>query len=474
MSAIPIEWTTCTLNEVVSHVSGNSSLIKGRLYSEPEASLYPAFSASGQDVWREAYDYEGSAVVVSAVGARCGKSFLTAGKWSAIANTHVVFPVAELLDAKFLWYLLNDENFWVKGGTGQPFVKVKRTFERKVLLPPLNEQYRIVAKLEELFSELNQSVANLTTARAQLKTYRQSLLNHAFEGKLTEQWRARTHKECTLEPASTLVKRIESPPRPNRWNSRSKDVILGHSCLAVGNPGTDLPEGWAWIPLVDIARMESGHTPSRRHPEWWGGDIPWIGIADAKQNNGGVITETLHSTNEDGLANSAARLLPRGTVCISRTASVGYVVEMGQPMATSQDFVNWVPTEAVTSDWLRLVFGADREALRRFGKGTTHTTIYFPEWLSVHVALPPVDEQREIVRLMDAYFREMEQVERTIEYGCGRDSILRQAILKRSFEGRLVQQDPNDEPASELLARIRAERADSGRGRKRGVARTEA
>jgi type I restriction enzyme S subunit len=94
--------------------------------------------------------------------------------------------------------------------------------------------------------------------------------------------------------------------------------------------------------LTVLARLESGHTPSRKHPEYWGGNIPWIGIQDARANDGQVIEDTEEKTNELGIENSSARVLPEKTVCLSRTASVGYVVIMGRPMATSQDFVNWV------------------------------------------------------------------------------------------------------------------------------------
>lgn len=148
---------------------------------------------------------------------------------------------------------------------------------------------------------------------------------------------------------------------------------------------------------MKIARIESGHTPSRNRPDWWGGDVRWIGLVDARLHHGGVIHETIQKTNHEGLANSAARLLPAGTVCFSRTASVGYVIIMGQPMATSQDFVNWVPTDAITSEWLQLVFIAEKPAVPKFSKGAIHQTIYYPAWLSMHISLPPLAEQQRIV-----------------------------------------------------------------------------
>jgi type I restriction enzyme S subunit len=341
-------------------------------------------------------------------------------------------------------------------GVGRPRINTSQLKELIVPIAPIREQARIIAKIEALFTELDQGVKALASAQRQLGAHRRSVLKHAFEGKLTACWRDLNRNK--IEPITSLVARVACPSRPNRWNSRTKDVILGHPALAVGNPGTALPDGWTWCQLADIARMESGHTPSREHPEWWGGDVPWIGIADAREYDGRVIKDTLQHTNQEGLAHSAARLLPAGTVCISRTASVGYVVVMGREMATSQDFVTWTPTEAVTSDWLRIIFGADKESLRRFGKGSVHKTIYFPEWLSVHVALPPLAEQKEIASQVDDHLSSIDHQVAVIEEALQKADVVKQAILKHAFAGQLVSQDPRDEPATLVLDRICAER----------------
>lgn len=173
-------------------------------------------------------------------------------------------------------------------------------------------------------------------------------------------------------------------------------VIPGDVALSVGNPGTALPAGWTWRLLTDVARLESGHTPSRRHPEWWGGSIPWIGIRDATGNHGNTIRRTEQCTNELGIRNSSARVLPANTVCLSRTASVGYVVVMGVPMATSQDFVNWVCGAMLDHRYLKYVLLGERKAFLRFASGTTHQTIYFPEVKAFHIALPELPVQRAI------------------------------------------------------------------------------
>lgn len=174
--------------------------------------------------------------------------------------------------------------------------------------------------------------------------------------------------------------------------------------LAVGMPATLAPKDWRWTPLTELARLESGHTPSRKHPEYWGGTLPWIGIQDAKTNHGRCIEDTQEKTNELGIENSSARILPENTVCLSRTASVGYVVVMGHPMATSQDFVNWVCSKYLDHNFLKYLFIAEGEELLRFASGAVHQTIYFPEAKAFHICHPALPEQQRIVGILDEAF----------------------------------------------------------------------
>nr|WP_159400540.1 restriction endonuclease subunit S [Streptomyces sp. XY431] len=179
-------------------------------------------------------------------------------------------------------------------------------------------------------------------------------------------------------------------------------VIPGRWALSVGNPGTPTEPGFCWTSLSELARLESGHTPSRSKPEYWNGDIPWVGIKDATGNHGRVICSTLQSITGEGVANSSARVLPAGTVCLSRTASVGYVVTMGVPMATSQDFVNWVCGPGLSSRYLHYILMSEQESVRRFAHGTTHQTVYYPEAKAFHVCIPERKEQDSIVAVLGA------------------------------------------------------------------------
>lgn len=188
----------------------------------------------------------------------------------------------------------------------------------------------------------------------------------------------------------------------------TKGVIPGRYALSVGMPTTPPPEGWRWKPLTDVARMESGHTPSRKVPEYWNGDIPWVALKDATSNHGRVITATAEYISPRGLANSSARLLPSKTVSLSRTASVGHVVVLGREMTTSQDFANWVCSEDLDCGFLKYVFLAERESLLRFASGTTHQTIYYPELKALHVCIPLIDEQRRIAGALESFDSKIE------------------------------------------------------------------
>jgi restriction endonuclease S subunit len=213
-------WKMRPLDELISSKGGNNKLIKGTLSSEPDNRLFQAFSASGPDVWTSSAEYNGPGIVISAVGARCGKTFLASGKWTAIANTHVLIP-GEHVDARWLWYLTNDEHFWVKGGSAQPFVKVKDTLRIPRLIPPLAEQKRIVAILDEAFKRIDEAKAkvevNQSNSDGLYKSYLQSVFRERGSGwldvKLDEVCGFQNgfaFKSNTFRPSGTPVIRISN------------------------------------------------------------------------------------------------------------------------------------------------------------------------------------------------------------------------------------------------------------------------
>lgn len=139
-------------------------------------------------------------------------------------------------------------------------------------------------------------------------------------------------------------------------------------------------------------------------------------------------------------------------------------------MATSQDFVTWTCSEALVPKFLMYALMAEGDDIREFGKGTTHTTIYFPEVRAMQICLAPLAEQHEIVRRIESSFARIDRLAAQAKRALELVGKLDEAILAKAFRGELVPQDENDEPAEKLLERIRAERAAAPKG-KRGRGR---
>ena len=167
----------------------------------------------------------------------------------------------------------------------------------------------------------------------------------------------------------------------------------------------DVPEHWEVGNIRRYAEMKSGHTPSRQHPEYWDDcDIPWFTLADVWQLRDGRATflgKTRELISHFGIANSAAELLPAGTVILSRTASVGFSGIMPVPMATSQDFWNWVCGPKLTPKYLLLCFRSMHSEFKRLMMGSTHRTIYEASAASFCIPVPPIQEQQAIVGFLE-------------------------------------------------------------------------
>ena len=157
-----------------------------------------------------------------------------------------------------------------------------------------------------------------------------------------------------------------------------------------------IPDGWACAPIASVARLESGHTPSKRKPSYWGGPIQWVSLHDTESLNGPEIAATERSITQDGLNHSSARLLPKGTVVFSRTATVGKTTIMASEMATSQDFANYICGPDLDNRYLVYLFRSMGRIWQRLMAGSIHNTIYMPVFKALKIALPPVAEQRAI------------------------------------------------------------------------------
>ncbi|MBH8610749.1 restriction endonuclease subunit S [Pseudomonas mohnii] len=315
----------------------------------------------------------------------------------------------------------------------------------QIQVPPRSEQTRIAQKLDELLAQVDTLKARIDAIPSLLKCFRHSVLAAAVSGRLTAASRERIDSATPEQPPLVFFEREQSTA----------------------------PLNWRWEKLITLAALESGHTPRKSIPAYWdNGDVPWISLQDIRAADGTVIYETKHMPTMLGIDNSSARLLPKGTVCFSRDISVGFVTIMGRSMATTQHFANWVCRDALLPKYLMFAFMAARNHLLRSGQGSTVKTIYMPALKELRLLLPPIEEQTEIVRRVEQLFAFADQLEAKVASAKTRIDHLTQSILAKAFRGELVPQDPNDEPASVLLERIKAQRAaapKAKRGRKASV-----
>jgi restriction endonuclease S subunit len=296
------------------------------------------------------------------------------------------------LDPGYLVFWLNSR--WVAGfffkfahrWVGQSAIQVARLLDLEIPLPPFDEQRRIAARLRDQLREVDALALAATAQDVDLAHLRTRAYETAFPV---------TPLSVTTESAS--------------------------------------PRGWTWHLLGSLARLESGHTPSRSRADWWGGDIPWIALPDIRALDGRHVFDTLERTNPEGIAHSAARILPTGTVVLSRTASVGFVTIMGRPMATSQDFVNWVCGPDLDPEFLMHLFIRSRERFRSLSAGAVHQTVYFPTAMALRVCAPPVDEQRRVVGRLREQLAEIDRAKALLEAQRTAIDALPAALLREVF-----------------------------------------
>ena len=243
-------------------------------------------------------------------------------------------------------------------------------------LPPLDEQRAIAAYLDRETERIDALVAKKRLLIERLEEYRTALITRTVTRGLPPE----AARAAGLDPSPRLK------PSGAEW--------LG-----------DVPEHWEVGNIRRYAEMKSGHTPSRQHPEYWEDcDIPWFTLSDVWQLRDGRATylgDTRELISDVGIANSAAELLPAGTVILSRTASIGFSGVMPTPMATSQDFWNWVCGPKLMPLYLLLTFRSMRNEFNRLMMGSTHRTIYEASAASFQIPVPPTPEQQAIIEFLE-------------------------------------------------------------------------
>lgn len=357
-----------------------------------------------------------------------------------------------------LYYLKLIEPALAGKGTGTTFAAITKDvlLGQDIPIPPLPEQQRIVSKIEELFSDLDAGEASLRRVQKLLATYRQSVLKAAVTGELTKDWReANRHR---LEPGESLLQRILQARR-EQWQGRGK-YKEPQAPDMTGLP--ELPDNWYIATIDQISSGVEYGSSAKCTSEPVG--VPVLRMGNILQ--GRLVTENLKYL-PDSHSEFPRLLLRRGDLLFNRTNSAELVgktaVYNGMPVRASfasylirvrflelePDFISAFINSAFGRSWVRRVVS------QQVGQANVNGS----KLKALTVPLPPREEQEEICSRLDDIFSQINALEAWCATELKRSATLRQSILKAAFSGQLVPQDPSDEPASELLARIRAERA---------------
>ncbi|MBL3538235.1 restriction endonuclease subunit S [Aminivibrio sp.] len=333
------------------------------------------------------------------------------------------------------------------GTVGQK--RVPKTFveSHPFPLPPLNEQKRIVAKLDAIMPRIDSVKERLEKIPAILKRFRQSVLTAAVTGKLTEKWREEHPDVERADFALSIV---------------SKKVADSYLNVFEETQTYPLPDTWLYVPLENLGEVRGGGTPSKSQADFWSGAIPWISPKDMKvckiKNGKDFISET-------ALHESSVKMIPEGSILF---VVRGMILAHSFPVALTmndvtinQDMKGLTPNKNANCEYLLCVFKYMQTKVLSYVKEATHGTLRLeiPVIQTFAIPLPPRDEQKEIVRQVDKLFALADKVEEHYQKARAQVDALAQSVLAKAFRGELVPQDLDDEPAEKLLQRIREEKA---------------
>ncbi len=422
-------------------------------------------------------------------GATIGKLSIWGADLSTNQACAVAQPYQEFIGSEFLYYfLLSQKHSLVEKGKGgaQPNISQSILKACPIWLPPRDEQRRIVAKIEELFSGLDKGVESLKTARAQLTVYRQAVLKNAFEGKLTAQWRVENKDK--LETAEQLLSRINrnrearfeqqikewkeavidweengkhgrKPIRPKRSASE-----IGISISAEEKLPTS-PRGWAWVRIRNIAEVSGGLTKNQKRnhlPR----KMKYLRVANVYADT--ILTDDVR---EIGVTNEEANKVQLNEDDLLIVEGNGSIQQIGRvamwqgelPACGHQNHL--IRVRLVTKSVPRflllfLLSPLGRELIVKEASSTSG--LYTLSLSKVENLIVPVADPSEELAVVDRLDEKLSRIDKLIEEveaQLAGSAALRQSILKKAFSGELVEQDPDDEPTAALLTRIKAEKS---------------
>ncbi len=319
---------------------------------------------------------------------------------------------AEGMSQKYLYYFLQGKYLLLytkKKGTGTPHLNPNLLKKQLLVVPDETQQEKIVAKIDELFSELDKSEADLKTIKQQLKVYRQSVLKEAFEGK----WKFSNRKDH--KQIFNLVK-----------DSELKEL-------------SQLPKEWDYVYLSELGLLQRGkskHRPRNDAKLFEDGKYPFFQTGDVKSSNL-LMNEYAKKYGEFGLSQS--KLWNKGTLCITIAANIAETSFLGVDGCFPDSIVGFSPKDSIVDKhYVRYFIEASKLRLWAFAPATAQKNINLKTLENLLIPYCDIAEQKYIVEQIEARLSECDNIEKTVDKILKQSTAMRQSILKQAFEGKLI------------------------------------
>lgn len=403
----------------------------------------------------------------------------------AIGSTGFHVLRSRWLKPEFLYYLVQTKGFVdamcdLVQGALYPAVRPKDISAFRFSFETPAQQSRIVAKLEELLSDLDAGVAELKAAQKKLQQYRQSLLKAAVEGALTAGWReAQRASGAPTETGEQLLARIlrerrarweenqlakfkqQGKPGPGGWQKKYPEPVAPETTSL-----PDLPEGWVWASAEQLCEfITKGTTPPKELDDGEFREVPFLRVTNLTDTGGLDFSDQVFVASNTHRGFLARSVVVPGDVLMNIVGP-----PLGQVSLVPDDYPEWNINQAIAifravpgvlnsflCSWLLSKSAGDwLKSRAKTTAGQSNLTLELCRALPV--PLPPLLEQSEIQAVVSAVLSVANEQHSAVEVSLKQSTAQRQNILRAAFAGQLVPQDPNDEPASVLLDRIRAER----------------